>query len=156
MHTNILIFAFIELILSFRQYPRRLAGVAGLLVFLVAYMVWVHLIKYMTGKWVYTFLNWLNVPQRLAFMAIYCVCTVCVYFVGEFLNKIFWAKELKFANSNGKHDSICTALKLKLLIFLFKFLLQTIFCVDLEESRLCRNADDAGRSDGHNYGSLNP
>lgn len=102
MHTNILIFVFLELILSFRQYPIRKSGVTGLTLFMIGYLIWIHIIKYMSGRWVYPILEVLNLPMRIVFLVFNGAFGVSFYFVGEFLNNKIWATELKSAKSSGK------------------------------------------------------
>lgn len=102
MHTNIVIFVFLDLVLSFRQYPTRKTGVTGLFVFMVGYLVWIHIIKYMSDKWVYPILNVLNLPMRLVFLVFNGAFGVSFYYVGEYLNSKIWANELKSAKPIGK------------------------------------------------------
>lgn len=40
MHSMIVVTTLVELIIAPRQYPKRLAGLGGLLVFLVIYLIW--------------------------------------------------------------------------------------------------------------------
>lgn len=40
MHTNIMIFTLLEMITSFRVYPKRSKGFTGLFVFTAIYFVW--------------------------------------------------------------------------------------------------------------------
>lgn len=102
MHTNIVVFVVLEMILTFRQYPNRKTGFTGLLVFNVAYLIWIHIIKYKSGRWVYPILDVLSLPQRLVFMLVIGVFGISFYFVGEFLNNKIWAKQLKPVNSGAK------------------------------------------------------
>lgn len=102
MHTNILIFVFLEMILSFRQYPVRKSGVTGLTLFMIGYLIWIHIIKHMSGRWVYPILEVLNLPMRIVFLVFNGAFGVSFYFVGEFLNNKIWASELKSVKSSGK------------------------------------------------------
>lgn len=102
MHTNIVIFIVLELFLSFRQYPSRKTGFTGLLVFNVCYLIWIHIIKYMSGRWVYPILEVLTLPQRIIFMLVVGIFGISFYFVGEFLNNKIWAKELQTPKSSTK------------------------------------------------------
>lgn len=101
MHTNVAIFALLELFLSFRQYPNRKTGFTGLLIFNLGYVIWIHIIKYKSGRWVYPILDVLSLPQRIGFIIFIGIFGISFYFVGEFLNNKIWAKELK-PNKSGK------------------------------------------------------
>lgn len=103
MHTNIVIFILLELILTFRQYPSRKTGFTGLLIFNVCYVIWIHIIKYKSGKWVYPILDVLSLPQRIGFILFIGVFGISFYFVGEFLNNKIWANEIKTNKNGQKH-----------------------------------------------------
>lgn len=102
MHTNIVIFILLDMAVTFRQYPSRKTGFTGLLIFNVAYLIWIHIIKYKSGRWVYPILEVLTFPQRIGFMVVVGIFGISFYFVGEYLNNKFWAKELKPIKSSGK------------------------------------------------------
>lgn len=103
MHTNIMIFIILELFTSFRLYPCRKAGLAGLALFLVAYLGWLHVIKYQSDVWVYPILEVLNLPQRIAFFAVSLVFSVGLYIFGEFFNDCIWVREIKHAQKVEAH-----------------------------------------------------
>jgi hypothetical protein len=102
MHTNIMVFIVLELFTSFRLYPGRKAGLAGLSIFMVSYLGWLHVIKYKSNIWVYPILEVLNLPQRLVFFALSLVFSIGLYVFGEFVNEQIWVKEIKQAT---KHES---------------------------------------------------
>jgi hypothetical protein len=102
MHTNIVIFMLLEMCTSFRQYPTRKAGLAGLGLFMGSYLVWLHIINYMAGIWVYPILEVLNFFQRIIFFAATLSFSVCLYLFGEFFNSLIWTKELKQLKSGSK------------------------------------------------------
>nr|XP_023029356.1 androgen-induced gene 1 protein-like [Leptinotarsa decemlineata] len=95
MHTNIAIFILIELFISFRKYPTRKQGLRVLCIFMLIYLVWVHVINYYTGFWVYPILTVLNVPSRIVFFAVLLIFIVLLYIAGETLNNLVWRKQLK-------------------------------------------------------------
>jgi hypothetical protein len=95
LHTNIAIFIMLEMCVSFRRYPSRQAGLFGLGLFMLAYLVWIHIIYNVSGVWVYPVFEVLNLPQRVLFFAASLVFSVILYLSGEFVNKIIWVKELK-------------------------------------------------------------
>ncbi|XP_012156114.1 androgen-induced gene 1 protein isoform X2 [Ceratitis capitata] len=102
LHTNIVVFMILELFTSFRAYPKRSKGLAGLSAFLLCYLVWVHIIKYYSGFWVYPVLGVLQLPQRIIFFIALFIFTQCLYLFGEFMNNIVWEKELKLAQRKVK------------------------------------------------------
>lgn len=95
LHTNIAIFIVLEMCVSFRKYPSRKAGLTGLGIFMIAYLVWIHVIYHVSGIWVYPVLEVLALPQRLVFFAASLFFSVVLYRSGEFVNNIIWVKELK-------------------------------------------------------------
>lgn len=103
MHTNIMIFITLELFMSFRKYPARKHAVTCLFIFNLIYIAWVHVIKYMSDKWVYPVLEVFNLPQRIAFLTFMCVFGLSFYYIGEFLNNKIWASELKSSSKSKKH-----------------------------------------------------
>lgn len=102
MHTNIVVFILIELLTSFRMYPKRKFGLSILSSFMVCYLVWVHVIYFSTGVWVYPILNVLNWPVRVCFY-IFCLTLACgAYSLGETVNKTVWSTEVEKTVRSGK------------------------------------------------------
>ncbi|XP_049871954.1 androgen-induced gene 1 protein-like [Pectinophora gossypiella] len=102
MHTNIVLFVLVDLVSSFRMYPSRKQGLSVLSTFMVMYMVWVHIIYFRTGSWVYPILNVLNWPLRVVFY-VFCLGLVCgMYSLGDSLNKSIWSKEMERTIRAGK------------------------------------------------------
>lgn len=97
MHTNVALFIVMELFVTFRQYPNRKLGVTSLTIFMLGYVIWIHVIKYVSGKWVYPILEVLDMPARTAFMVFIGIFCISFYFVGEYLNNKVWAREIKTA-----------------------------------------------------------
>lgn len=102
MHTNIVVFIILEICTTFRQYPSRKAGLTGLTLFMLAYVIWVHIIYYASGLWVYPVLGVLDLPQRIAFFIVVLIFGLSFYFLGEYFNNKVWATELKQLKSSGK------------------------------------------------------
>lgn len=92
LHTNIMAFIVIEMILSYHKYPCRKSGLSGLAVFMLGYLTWVHVIWYKANAWVYPVLAILNWPQRIAFYLFTCSVPIIFYYFGEFLNNQIWSK----------------------------------------------------------------
>lgn len=95
MHTNIVIFTLLEMITSFRVYPKRSKGFTGLFVFTAIYFIWVHVIFAKSGAWVYPVLEILNWWQRIIFFLLCLSLQVGLYIVGETLNEAKWGKVQK-------------------------------------------------------------
>lgn len=87
---------------SFRKYPSRKSGLTGLSLFMLTYLVWIHIIKHYSGVWVYPVLEVLNLPQRIIFFAASLVFSVGLYVLGEFMNSQIWSKELKSVSKLAK------------------------------------------------------
>lgn len=101
MHTNIVVFIVLEVFTTFRKYPTRKSALTGLVIFMAAYLVWIHIIKQISGVWVYPVLDVLELPQRIVFFLVVLVFGLSFYFLGEFLNNKIWADELKSLKSSG-------------------------------------------------------
>lgn len=102
MHTNILGFIVIELVSSFRTYPKRKLGLSILTLFMLCYVIWIHVIYFTSGGWVYPILAVLNWPLRIIFYVLSLFIVFGLYFVGEHLNKSIWSKELQKNAIHGK------------------------------------------------------
>jgi len=103
MHTNILIFIVLEMCVSFRQYPSRRSGCTGLCTFMASYLIWIHIIFYMSGVWVYPVLEVLALPLRICFFVGVFIFSLILYRIGEFFNEIIWVKELKQIRTKKGH-----------------------------------------------------
>ncbi|XP_068150643.1 androgen-induced gene 1 protein isoform X2 [Drosophila tropicalis] len=97
LHTNIVVFIVLELFTSYRAYPKRSTGLTGLAIFMGSYLIWIHIVKHYSGVWVYPVLEVLQLPQRILFFAAVLGFTFSLYVLGEFINNIVWAKEVKLA-----------------------------------------------------------
>lgn len=102
LHTNIVGCILIDLMTSFRMYPRKKLGLSILCMFMLGYMIWIHIIYFKTGSWVYPILNVINWPLRVIFY-LCCLGLVCgLYNIGETLNKTVWSKEVEQTVKSGK------------------------------------------------------
>ncbi|XP_063916431.1 androgen-induced gene 1 protein-like isoform X2 [Zophobas morio] len=97
MHTNIMIFILIELYTSYRKYPSRKFGMSVLSVFMLIYLIWIHIIHAYSGAWVYPILDVLNLPLRIVFFVGLFGLTLSLYLLGEKLNGVLWSKRLHIA-----------------------------------------------------------
>ncbi|KAK9885392.1 hypothetical protein WA026_010888 [Henosepilachna vigintioctopunctata] len=102
MHTNIMIFVILEMIISYRTYPSRKTGVSILSIFMLTYLIWIHVIYHYTGIWVYPVLTVLNAPMRLVFFVVLLFLILLMYLLGEKMNKIFWSNQIKAIETNKK------------------------------------------------------
>nr|XP_021189114.2 androgen-induced gene 1 protein [Helicoverpa armigera] len=102
MHSNIVVFILIELLTSFRMYPKRKVGLSILSFFMICYLVWVHVIYYNTGFWVYPILHVLNWPLRIGFYLFCLAFASCGYILGERVNRAVWSSEVEKTVRSGK------------------------------------------------------
>lgn len=85
-----MLFITVELLLAQREYPRRARGLAALVAFMAAYLVWLHVVHHYSGVWVYPVLQVLALPARIVFFAVCLAIGVGLYVVGERLNGWRW------------------------------------------------------------------
>ncbi|EDV33530.1 uncharacterized protein Dana_GF24937 [Drosophila ananassae] len=95
VHTNVALLAIMDLFTCFRRYPSRLAGVTGNMAFIILYIIWLHIVRYFSGEWVYPILEVLPLPLRYLFLALLVGFNLVCYFLGEFVNNIVWKPEHK-------------------------------------------------------------
>ncbi|KAK9696389.1 FAR-17a/AIG1-like protein [Popillia japonica] len=96
MHTNIMVFVLLEMYMSFRRYPSRPLGLGILAIFMLCYLVWLHVIYIKTGIWVYPILEKLNLAARVVFFVSLLSLSVVLYIVGEKINQRIWLNRVKF------------------------------------------------------------
>ncbi|XP_032575499.1 androgen-induced gene 1 protein [Drosophila sechellia] len=97
MHTFVVIYAFVELGITRHQYPKRSRGFTGLGAFMVGYLVWIHIVWFRTGIWVYPFLGGIAWQLRVIFFVLIMVLGFVYYLFGERVNNILWQR------STGAH-----------------------------------------------------
>ncbi|XP_030555012.1 androgen-induced gene 1 protein [Drosophila novamexicana] len=95
VHTNVALLAIMDLFTCFRRYPSRLAGVTGNVAFMLLYIIWVNIVRYFSGQWVYPLLEVLPVPLRCLMFGGLVGLSLACYLLGEFINNIVWAPEFK-------------------------------------------------------------
>ncbi|XP_014256064.1 androgen-induced gene 1 protein-like isoform X8 [Cimex lectularius] len=103
MHTNILIFQFLEIITSTRVYPQRKHALVGLMTFQTTYLIWMHIVHYKSGVWAYPIFEKLNVPLRIGFFVGCFTLGGLMYFLGEKLHYLLWQKG---ANERMPHPNV--------------------------------------------------
>lgn len=90
IHTDIVIFISIELIILHRHYPSMKYSLMGLFFFVLMYIGWIHVIYFETEKWVYPIIETLNWIERIGFYGLCLIIPTTFYFFGKFLNNLVW------------------------------------------------------------------
>ncbi|XP_011155287.2 androgen-dependent TFPI-regulating protein isoform X1 [Harpegnathos saltator] len=93
MHTMIIVTTVLEMIVAPRQYPKRSRNLGILTGFMLMYLVWIHVIYFKSGIWVYPVMEVLTLPLRIVFIAMLLVVCMVLYFVGEALDNYLWGKK---------------------------------------------------------------
>ncbi|XP_047987464.1 androgen-induced gene 1 protein-like [Leguminivora glycinivorella] len=92
MHTFILLFIALELVITYRRYPSRAVGYSIVILFNLMYTIWFHCIYYQTGVWVYPIYSVLNWPARVGLQLASTSTALGFYVLGEKLNDFVWTK----------------------------------------------------------------
>ncbi|XP_011339275.1 androgen-dependent TFPI-regulating protein isoform X2 [Ooceraea biroi] len=103
LHTMIMVSTMLEMIVAPRQYPKRSRSFGILMSFMLAYLIWIHVIYYKSGVWVYPVMEVLTQPLRILFFAVLLTFCTILYFIGEALNNFVWGNEhTKHKKSHSK------------------------------------------------------
>ncbi|XP_034666063.1 androgen-induced gene 1 protein [Drosophila subobscura] len=102
VHTNVALLAVMDMFTCFRRYPSRLAGVTGNISFILLYIIWLHIVRYFSGEWVYPILEVLPMPLRYLFLALLVGFNLVCYLLGEYCNSVVWAQEFKLLQRQQK------------------------------------------------------
>nr|XP_053628535.1 androgen-induced gene 1 protein-like isoform X2 [Cherax quadricarinatus] len=94
IHTTPLVGVLIELYFVPHIFPRRKTGLGVVAVLGLLYLIWVCVIAYRSGHWVYPILADLPVVGRAVFITIMAMLISSFYILGEVLNKNIWGVEL--------------------------------------------------------------
>lgn len=95
-------FIVLEMILLHHKYPCRKSALAGLGVYMLGYLVWINYVYFAANVWVYPVLAIMNWPQRVGFYIFTCSVPIVLYYLGEFLNGLFWHKSRLGEESSSK------------------------------------------------------
>ncbi|XP_030384348.1 androgen-induced gene 1 protein [Scaptodrosophila lebanonensis] len=95
VHTNVALLAIMDLFTCFRRYPSRLAGITGNVSFMLLYIIWMHIVRYFSGQWVYPLLEPLSMPMRYLMLVALLGFNLFCYLLGEVINSIVWEPEFK-------------------------------------------------------------
>ncbi|XP_076675291.1 androgen-induced gene 1 protein isoform X2 [Andrena cerasifolii] len=93
MHTMIMVSTITETLIAPRTYPKRSKGLLGLVMFLLIYLVWVHIIYIKSGVWVYPVMEVLTLPLRILFFATLLAFSTTLYIIGESMDNLVWGNE---------------------------------------------------------------
>ncbi|XP_068968556.1 androgen-induced gene 1 protein-like isoform X1 [Bombus flavifrons] len=93
MHTMIMVSTLIEMMIVPRKYPRKSFGLLCLLSFMIVYLIWVHIIFYKSGIWVYPILDVLPLPLRIVFFIVLLSISLFLYLIGEAVDNFLWGNE---------------------------------------------------------------
>ncbi|XP_046492800.1 androgen-induced gene 1 protein isoform X3 [Neodiprion pinetum] len=102
MHTLIMVTTVLEMIVAPRQYPKRLSGLGGLLIFMASYLVWLLIIYAKSEIWVYPVMEVLSWPQRIGFFVVLFLFTAILYILGEYLDRLIWGRAKKSVGKSAK------------------------------------------------------
>lgn len=105
MHTLILPFVCIELLVTKRNYPSRRFGTNMVVAFIGIYVLWILSVYIKTDVWAYPFLDILNWPLRAVFCAVSTLGVLAIYVLGEKINYAVSPSAKVYANGvNGKKN----------------------------------------------------
>lgn len=90
IHSNIMIFIAIEMIVLHRHYPKVKSSLIGLFIVMLAYICWIEIVHEVTGYWVYNILATFNWAERIGFHLFNISVPVAFYFLGRCVNNRIW------------------------------------------------------------------
>jgi hypothetical protein len=95
LHTLISILPIFEMFVSQNEFKRRSTCIKLLLAGLLCYSIWIHIVYFKTGFWVYDIFALFDDIQRQIFFLAMGAVGVGLYFLGEFLNVTIVGKSTK-------------------------------------------------------------
>jgi len=116
MHTTVIPAQLLELILLYHIYPSRLKGMATSYLFCLVYLVWIMIVAFVGGIWVYPILKILDPVPRAAFMFTCSLFGAFLYLCGEGLNNMVWGKHVtseQITQSQNHQTGVVTRSKTK-------------------------------------------
>ena len=105
LHTTVIPFQLLELILLHHIYPKRKTGLATIFIFIALYLTWTLIVAHLGGFWVYPIFKVLGPVQRAIFMVFCSLFGGFLYLIGEGLNSIVWSKNVG-TKSEGEPQKI--------------------------------------------------
>ncbi|XP_021341170.1 androgen-induced gene 1 protein-like [Mizuhopecten yessoensis] len=95
LHTFVLPLLIVELAIVYHQFPRKRTGLAIVVIFALAYLIWILWIAYVTDFWVYPFLKVMPAYYRVIWIGAFMVFFPFLYLIGDFINKTLWGKDTR-------------------------------------------------------------
>merc|ERR1712059_39683 len=92
MHTTVLPLQLLELVTTHHVYPSRSKGGLITAAITLAYLIWINVVFYMGGFWVYPVFKVLSEGQRVVFMIFLAGMSGLLYLGGEKANTLIWGK----------------------------------------------------------------
>ncbi|KAG7209536.1 hypothetical protein KM043_015617 [Ampulex compressa] len=102
MHTMIMVSTVLEMLVAPRKYPKRSRGLGGLILFMLVYLIWIHVIYFKSGVWVYPVMDVLILPLRILFFIVLLVFSMILYCAGESLDNFVWGSTITTSGKNNK------------------------------------------------------
>jgi len=93
MHTTVFPLQTAEMFYVSHKFPKRIVGLGVNAALTMGYLVWIHVIFYRGGFWVYPVFQVLTPAIRPVFMAFCCAMGFAFYFLGEIFNEQIWETE---------------------------------------------------------------
>lgn len=94
IHTNVTALMLLEMLFSFRKYPEFCIGLITITSYMLLHILWLHVIRYFAGFWVYPFLNDKHAKELYTYFGSVILQGVLIYMLGEILNNAIWQFEL--------------------------------------------------------------
>lgn len=91
VHTIPMLSKFVNLFLVYHDYPSKRIGLMTTVGFFVAYILWIFIIAYFGGFWVYKVLEVLTKFQRSVFIGVCALIGTALFLAGRQCNKLIWS-----------------------------------------------------------------
>ena len=94
LHTAVLIFPTLQISSIYHIYPKSKSGIFVTLLFSLSYLIWVCIIAYFGGFWVYPIFRILGPISRMIFILTSCIVIGSMYYLGVALNGLIWKRHV--------------------------------------------------------------
>lgn len=102
LHSSISVFPIFEILLTRPQFTYRWTSIKVLITGLISYSIWIHVVYFKTGKWVYDIFAELNDIERTVFFAASGIVGIGLYFIGELLSFLLVGSQTKKKQKKSK------------------------------------------------------
>lgn len=102
LHSSISIFPIIEILLTRPSFSYRWTSIKVLITGLISYSIWIHVVYFKTGQWVYDIFAELSDIERTVFFAASGVIGIGLYFAGEVLGFVLVGSQKTKAHKKSK------------------------------------------------------